>query len=216
MDPPHDVITNTNPRFSRKSHLSQFVAYQQSATKLSKTCSRFACRSSVNVLPIQKDPAYELFTDPTHPFRRLRRRGWVNGGRGVIFLIAFLEDEIRDPEEITRKWGVPVLGLIMAYKLNGNAIITMSKPRAPVSESYRSLRTNLQFSSVDHPIKTLLVTSASPSDGKTSVVANLATIMAQTDKEVVVVDADLRKPEFIRSYPSHRLDFRYFILPLGI
>lgn len=113
---------------------------------------------------------------------------------GIIFLISFLEDSIRDPEEITRKWGVPVLGVIAKYEFTNGTIITNDQPRSPVSESFRSLRTNLQFASVATPLQTILVTSASPEDGKTSVVANLANVISQNDRRVVVIDADLRKP----------------------
>jgi Mrp family chromosome partitioning ATPase len=56
------------------------------------------------------------------------------------------------------------------------------------------LRTNLQFSGIDAPLRTLLVTSPSPSDGKSSIAANLATVMAQSDKDVVIVDGDMRRP----------------------
>ncbi len=113
---------------------------------------------------------------------------------GIIFLISFLEDSIRDPEEITRKWGVPVLGVIAKYESTDGKIITMDQPRSPVSESFRSLRTNLQFAGVATPLQTILVTSASPEDGKTSVVANLANVISQNNRRVVVIDADLRKP----------------------
>lgn len=116
---------------------------------------------------------------------------------GIIFLVEFLDDTIRDPQEITRIWGVPVLGIITHFdtgKSNGS-LITMNQPRAPVSEAYRSLRTNLQFASVATPLHTILVTSASPGDGKTTITANLGTVIAQSSRSVVVVDADLRRPK---------------------
>jgi non-specific protein-tyrosine kinase len=73
-------------------------------------------------------------------------------------------------------------------------LITASNPRSPVAEAYRQLRTNIQFSSLDHPIKTLLVTSTSPEEGKSTTLANLAITMAQADRKVVLVDCDLRRP----------------------
>ncbi|MBI2305617.1 MAG: CpsD/CapB family tyrosine-protein kinase [Chloroflexi bacterium] len=73
-------------------------------------------------------------------------------------------------------------------------LITFSNPRSPVAEAYRQLRTNIQFSSLDRPLKTLLVTSTSPEEGKSTILANLATTMAQTGKSVIVVDCDLRRP----------------------
>lgn len=116
-------------------------------------------------------------------------------GAGIVFLIEFLDDSLRDPQEITRKWGIPILGMIVNFNSNnGNELITEKQPRAPVSEAFRSLRTNLQFASIASPIHTLLVTSPSPEDGKTIVVGNLACVFAQGGRKVVVVDADLRRP----------------------
>jgi capsular exopolysaccharide synthesis family protein len=75
-----------------------------------------------------------------------------------------------------------------------DAIITLTDPRSAAAEAYRTLRTNLEFASVDHPLRTLLVTSAAPTDGKSAAVANLAVAMADGDRRVILVDADLRKP----------------------
>ena len=114
---------------------------------------------------------------------------------GIIFLIEFLDDTIRDPQEITRRWGIPILGMIVSYKSSeGEALVTVRHPRSPISEAFRSLRTNLQFAGVETPVRTLLVTSPSPSDGKTTIVANLASVIAQSGRNVVIVDADLRRP----------------------
>jgi len=73
-------------------------------------------------------------------------------------------------------------------------LITVADPRSPLSEAYRTLRTNLDFSSLDKPIKTMLVTSAGPEEGKSTVLANLAVITAQTGRKVILVDCDLRRP----------------------
>ncbi len=73
-------------------------------------------------------------------------------------------------------------------------LITLRDPRAPAAEAYRTLRTNILFSSLDKPIHTLLVTSTSPDEGKSTTVANLAVIMAQAEQQVILVDCDLRRP----------------------
>jgi capsular exopolysaccharide synthesis family protein len=73
-------------------------------------------------------------------------------------------------------------------------LITVADPRSPVSEAYRTLRTNLDFSSLDKPIKTMLVTSAGPGEGKSTVLANLAVTTAQAGRKVILVDCDLRRP----------------------
>jgi len=73
-------------------------------------------------------------------------------------------------------------------------LITISNPRSPVSEAYRTLRTNLQFVSLDRPLQALLVTSPGPEEGKSTVLANLAVAIAQAEKKVIVADCDLRRP----------------------
>ncbi len=73
-------------------------------------------------------------------------------------------------------------------------LITITNPRSQVAEAYRSLRTNLEFSSLDEPIHTMVVTSAGMNEGKSTTLANLAVTMAQAGKRVVLVDADLRRP----------------------
>jgi capsular exopolysaccharide synthesis family protein len=78
------------------------------------------------------------------------------------------------------------------YAMN---LVTLSNPQSPAAEAYRSLRTNLYFASLEAPIKTIAVTSPTTGEDKSSVLANLAVVMAQADKKVIVVDADLRHPD---------------------
>lgn len=73
-------------------------------------------------------------------------------------------------------------------------LITQFSPRSSVSEQYRTIRTNLQFSAVDEELRSILITSAGPEEGKSMTTANLAVVYAQQGKRVLVVDADMRKP----------------------
>lgn len=75
-----------------------------------------------------------------------------------------------------------------------DSIITLTDPRSAAAEAYRTLRTNIEFAGVDVHLHTLLMTSAAPSEGKSAAVANLAVVMADGDRPVILVDADLRKP----------------------
>jgi non-specific protein-tyrosine kinase len=78
--------------------------------------------------------------------------------------------------------------------MSSQAIITLTNPQSAAAEAYRTLRTNIEFSSVDEPLHTLLVTSSAPLDEKGGTVANLAVAMADGDRPVILVDADLRRP----------------------
>ena len=73
-------------------------------------------------------------------------------------------------------------------------LITLTDPRSPVSEAYRTLRTNLSFYSLDHPIRSLVVTSAAMGEGKSTTIANLAVTLAQSGRRTILVDCDLRRP----------------------
>lgn len=74
------------------------------------------------------------------------------------------------------------------------SLITLTDPRSPVSEAYRTLRTNLSFYSLDNPLRTLVVTSPAPDEGADEAAANLAVTMAQSGKRTILVECDLRRP----------------------
>ncbi|MDH7487825.1 MAG: polysaccharide biosynthesis tyrosine autokinase, partial [Anaerolineae bacterium] len=115
---------------------------------------------------------------------------------GAAFLLEYLDDTLKTPDDITQALGLSALGAIA--RIEGESLseklVTAEHPKSPISEAYRVLRTNLQFSSVDRPLKTLLVTSANPIEGKSVTAANIAVVMAQAGHSVIMVDSDLRRP----------------------
>ncbi len=114
---------------------------------------------------------------------------------GILFLIEYLDDTVKTPDDVNiALGGIGVLGAIGQLSKKDEELVTLAHPLSPISEAFRALRTNIRFTSVDKPIKTLLVTSAGPSEGKSLVISNLAVTMAQAGLKVIVVDADLRRP----------------------
>lgn len=86
--------------------------------------------------------------------------------------------------------------------LEEKAIITHINPKSPISEAYRVLRTNIQYSSVDKPLKTIVITSSGPMEGKSTTIANLAVTFAQAGRRTLLIDADLRKPMVHRIFKT--------------
>jgi capsular exopolysaccharide synthesis family protein len=113
---------------------------------------------------------------------------------GVVFASDALDDTFRSADEVSRRLGLPVLAIIPHFLSPDGKPIVESQPRSPFSEAFRNLRTNVQFTSVDNPLKSILVTSAEPSDGKTTVTVNLATVFAQSGVRVTLIDCDMRHP----------------------
>lgn len=83
--------------------------------------------------------------------------------------------------------------------------VVEKKPKSIVSEAYRTLRTNIQYSSFDKEIKTIVVTSAEAAEGKSIVAGNLALSFAQNEKKVLIVDCDLRKPSVHKNFKVSNL-----------
>lgn len=155
---------------------------------------------------------------PTRPNKRLNILVGIFLGLGlgiaISFALEFMDDSIKTPEDV-EKLKLPLLGTIPAVKIAEVArrlkqegkpysveeldrleskLVTHFSPRSPVSEAYRSLRTNIQFLGPDHTKKVWLVTSAATREGKSTILANLAIAMAQTGVRVLLIDSDLRHP----------------------
>lgn len=118
-------------------------------------------------------------------------------GLGMAFLYDYLDNTIKSSEDAESIFGAPVLGLIPVeiYDKDEKRRLTLvSHSGTPAAEAYRVLRNSLDFINFEHNIKTLLVTSAAPAEGKSTVAANLAAGLAQAGKKVVLMSCDFRRP----------------------
>jgi polysaccharide biosynthesis transport protein len=138
---------------------------------------------------------------PTDPIRPKRTQNiflsFVLGaflGLCLALLQELFDDRINSPEEAERVLRLPSLGHVPLIEEEGLRMIRDISTFSPLMESYRSLRTNINFAAVGANLRTMVVTSSVPAEGKSTTVANLAMSMAMEDKRVIIVDADLRRP----------------------
>jgi polysaccharide biosynthesis transport protein len=116
-------------------------------------------------------------------------------GAVVAFVREFTNDAIQTVEDAQEALGLPVLGTIPDFNAQeSNLPIALQDPLSPVSEAYRSLRTNIKFLSTEKPVQVIVVCSAVPQEGKSTTSSNFAAVSAQSGVRVLVIDADLRKP----------------------
>ncbi len=125
---------------------------------------------------------------------------------GIIFIIYYFDDTIKYNDNIEEELGLPVLAKVFKSRIEdlnkkkkkgkkyANTELILSKyPKSVVSESIKTLRTNLEFSSVEKIIRTMLITSSIPGEGKSFISSNLAISFAQANKRVLIIDSDMRK-----------------------
>ena len=129
-------------------------------------------------------------------------------GIGLAFLIELVNDLVRTPRDVVKYLHIPLLGVIPDASEDRLAKgvdlchVVRQAPYSLISESYRRFRANLKLSEAASAAKVLLVSSAMPEDGKTSVAVNLATTFVAEDKKVLLIDAHLRRPGLDRVFPK--------------
>ncbi len=163
-------------------------------------------RENIKNQKLQNIPTIEQVSPAASSERPVKPRTSLNtllgGVAGLILALSFVllrdmtDDAIKGREDVENLLNTKVVGYVVDNKneVDGEGIYVARAPRSPVAEAFRALRTNLEFSAKDTPIKSLIVTSGGPGEGKTTVASNLAAILSHSGKKVILMDADLRRP----------------------
>ncbi len=115
-------------------------------------------------------------------------------GLVLASLVEYFDDTVRTPEELAQILEVPVLGEVPHFRQEDSAPVGTEGYPGPKAEAFRTIYSNLRFASFERPIRSVIITSAVPGEGKTFIAANLALAIASAGKQVIVVDCDLRRP----------------------
>ncbi len=207
-DPNYDSLVATRQRLKETTDAARNEAqtslndYQQRLQVL-QLSERLTTTGGVQILNPAKVPSTPIAPTPV----RNAVQALIVGlflGVALSFLRDQLDDSLRTKADLERSVkDLPTLAMVPddgGARSGGNATMTtIEAPMSAAAEAYRGLRTSIQYASVDKPIRTILVTSASAGEGKTTTVSNLAVAFAQAGMRVAVVGADLRKPQIHRT-----------------
>ncbi|MCK5914227.1 MAG: polysaccharide biosynthesis tyrosine autokinase [Desulfuromusa sp.] len=173
---------------------------------------RASTMSNIDII----DPAIT----PDRPIKPNKKKNLLLGiivglmlGVGVAFFREYMDDTLKDAEQVKQLLGVPSLATIpfLGDKTRSeegdrsDTLISRLDPRSPAAEAFRALRTGIHFSIIKENKQVLLVSSALPGEGKTTVSANLAVTLAQAGGRVLIVGCDLRKPSLHEFFTGHQI-----------
>ncbi|WP_082104326.1 polysaccharide biosynthesis tyrosine autokinase [Demequina soli] len=120
-------------------------------------------------------------------------------GIGYALIKSTLDRRLRKPEDVEREFDLPVLGALPFDPAIAKSGVAMAKSDFAMTEAIRQVRTNLQFMDVDNPPRVIVVTSSLPGDGKSTTAIKLADAVAESGRDVVLIDADLRRPSVAKN-----------------
>lgn len=167
-------------------------------------------RQRIDISTVQSGTQLRLADLATVPDKPISPRTNINivlGGvlgiliaAGAVALLGYLDNTVKTREDVQRLTNRAPLAEIPVLE-PGTSVVVVSHPHSASAESFRSLRTNVQFAIAGRPMRRIMVTSVRPAEGKSTIAANLAAVLAQSGKRVLLVDADLRKPQVHRMFP---------------
>lgn len=152
---------------------------------------------ALNILSVVEPANLPTKAEGTNRFIIIGLAGLVGFslGAGAAYLLDFLDRTVKTTSDVERIFNLPVIGYISELmEKENNATYVARDPNSILAENFRLLRSNIEFFQISKPVRTILITSPSQGNGKTTVATNLALSISQGEQEVVLVDADLRRP----------------------
>lgn len=154
-------------------------------------------QGALNILSVVEPANLPARAEGTSKFIIIALAGLVGFslGAGAAYLLDFLDRTVKTTADVERIFNLPVIGYISELMEKENrATYVLKDPNSILAENFRLLRSNIEFFQISKPIKTILITSPNQGNGKTTVATNLALSISQGEQDVVLVDADLRRP----------------------
>lgn len=194
-------LLNVNEKFVQLSIMQREVdtnrvLYDALTSSIKKTGVTEQAQS-VNIWMVRRAEIPEFPSSPNT--KRALALGLILGlalGGGMAFFLEYLDNTVKSDKDLSSRFDLTVLGTIKQLKKKKEEIesFIVHQPLSPLAESYRLIRSNLLLSSAEKPPQTVLVTSMGEQEGKTSTTINIARVLSQDGKKVVIIDCDLRKP----------------------
>jgi len=129
----------------------------------------------------------------------------LTGGIGMAFLVEYFADTITNPDQISERFQIPILGVLPLEKESPDypvELIFVNDPQSAMSEALRTTKVSIQLSGSGSNAKCMVITSSSRSEGKTTIAANMAQTFAGAGERILLIDADLRKPRLHKIFPE--------------
>ena len=152
---------------------------------------------ALNILSIVEPANLPTNSVSTNKFLIIILAGFVGFtlGTGAAYILEYLDRTVKTTSDVERIFNLPVIGYVSEISNeDNNATVVAQNPNSVLAENFRLLRSNIEFFQISNPIKTILITSPNQGNGKTTIATNLALSIAQGEQEVILVDADLRRP----------------------
>ncbi len=194
-------LLNTNERFVQYSILNRNKEMNRTVFEaLSSSIKKTDVTTQSMDIKIWSTKKADLPKFPSKPNKRLYLLvglvAGLGGGLGLIFFLDYLDNTAGSAKEIEDRYDLTVLGSVvdMAGKKHNIETFVRDNPLSPTAESYRLIRSSLLLSTPEHPPRVILMTSMVQQEGKSTTTKNLAHILAQNSKKVLIVDCDMRRP----------------------